>query len=314
MDFGLPDETTALRDALDSWSRRAAPAGEVAEHSKALREFGLFELSGARATDTEHASLNVAVALEALGRAGLTGPVVETLFATYAGLVDQSTEVTWVAGGSHLRRGGRTLVPYGQVSGMVLAGQPGLVEAVPAAGEPAHVIMQDRHTWQAGVPAFEEIAAAFAWRNMAALTVGYCDRISGLALRQLDGRIAFGKPIVSYQAPRFRLAESYWRVEGLRSMVLDAAWRADASDPRATFMAALAWTYAARAGKLVARNVHQVMGAIGFIDEAGVVGLTGALASMRLTLHSPLAARAAWDGFDRDSAHPASNLLNSSVR
>jgi hypothetical protein len=169
--------------------------------------------------------------------------------------------------------------------------------------------MQNNHTWEDEVVPFEEIAVDVAWRNNAALVVGYSSRLLELARLQVEDRVAFNKKLITFQAPRFKLVEIFWRIEGLRNVVIDAAWRADNDDPRSRAMSALAWIYASQVSRIVARHTVQVMGAMGFQDEAGVPRLVGAMATLRLSARGPMAATAAWSSFDRFSDFPSSNVL-----
>jgi alkylation response protein AidB-like acyl-CoA dehydrogenase len=97
-------------------------------------------------------------------------------------------------------------------------------------------------------------------------------------------REQFRRPIASFQAVQFRLAESFWRLSGLRLLVREAAWRADRGQPETEPISALAWLHARQVGRIVGRHVHQVFGAVGFTDELGLTRQTGAVTVLRLTV------------------------------
>ena len=156
---------------------------------------------------------------------------------------------------------------------------------------------------------FVELDPGYVWRTTAAATVGAMAAATDMACEHARTREQFGRPIGSFQALQFRLAECQWRLLGLRLLVREAAWRADRDDPRALVVSALAWLYAREVGRLVTRHVHQVFGAIGFTRELGLTTLTGATATSR-SLHPARAAAAtvrAWRGWDGDD--PPSTVL-----
>jgi alkylation response protein AidB-like acyl-CoA dehydrogenase len=130
-----------------------------------------------------------------------------------------------------------------------------------------------------------------------------------IAMAHLVSRTAFGRRIVSFQTPRFRLVDIYRRIDGLSWLVYDAAWRLDRGDERGNPAAALAWIYAHSASHEVARNVHQVMGAMGFQNDIGLPQVTGAMAALRLAIGTQPATELIHDHRDLESAEPASTVL-----
>jgi len=306
MDFTLPETSTDFGRLIAEWAQEVPEKLDFRSFGDELAETGFFEIAHPDGPDPEHAALNQVIALRAVARAGLAGPFAETVHATTLGLVEHDSGATWVAAGIDLERDGARLTPFGRDADRVLVDGA----AVRSAGDgvPADVKMLQGQTWEPGIGSFQQIAGEVAWRSGAALVSGYGERMLELALLQVRDRIAFGKKLVSFQAPRFKLAEVHWRLEALRDVVHDAASRADAGDPRATAMSALAWLNARQVARLVSRNVHQVMGAIGFQEMAGVVQLTGIVTTWRLGLAPAAASAVAWDGFDLASPVPVSNL------
>jgi alkylation response protein AidB-like acyl-CoA dehydrogenase len=97
--------------------------------------------------------------------------------------------------------------------------------------------------------------------------VGVAQRILDVAVAQVSTREQFGRPIGTYQAVRFRMAEAYADIVGARGLV-SAAWR-DGSDESAS------WAKAVSGGAFdaVAKHAMQVCGAIGLSEEHQLPGL-----------------------------------------
>jgi Acyl-CoA dehydrogenase, C-terminal domain len=91
--------------------------------------------------------------------------------------------------------------------------------------------------------------------------VGLAQRIIEIAADQVSTRQQFGRAIGTYQAVRFRLAESYVEMAGARALV-KAAWE-DGSPSAARW----AKTVAGTAHDVVAKHAIQVCGAIGLSHE-----------------------------------------------
>ncbi|MBV9510193.1 MAG: hypothetical protein JO303_07930 [Caulobacteraceae bacterium] len=101
------------------------------------------------------------------------------------------------------------------------------------------------------------------WRlALAAEAVGTMQGALALTLEYVKNRRQFGRPIGQFQALQHRLAELTVIVEGARWLTLEAAFR-DA----APLEAATAAGRAAGAAGLVARESHQMHGAIGLTRE-----------------------------------------------
>lgn len=80
-------------------------------------------------------------------------------------------------------------------------------------------------------------------------------------------RVAFGRPIGSYQAIKHSLAEMKASAECASAAVLYAAWALSEDHPRAPIAAAMAQAYASEAYRNAAFRSIQVFGAIGFTWE-----------------------------------------------
>jgi acyl-CoA dehydrogenase-like protein len=319
MDFTLPDTSRALRETFADWigdvdTLASTPASTASVHGADLRRLGFLDLLGPRSADADHQHLNVALVLEQLGRGGLVGPLAETLWAAAYGQPPASAaDIVWCAAPSGFEHGGMALVPFGgRVSHLLVGADPPRLVELGDLARPAHTpALPGAHAWIPSARSdqpFERRAPAYFRISLAALTAGYCTRLIDLALRQTVDRVAFGRRLLTFQAPRFQVAECYHLVEALRLMVIDAAWRADRQDARGPALAAAAWIYAADVGKTVVRNVHQVMGAASFPTEMGVTPLTGALASLRLFVGTSAASDLLWRAWRRSADTPQSNV------
>jgi alkylation response protein AidB-like acyl-CoA dehydrogenase len=80
-------------------------------------------------------------------------------------------------------------------------------------------------------------------------------------------RVAFGRPIGSFQAIKHQLAELAGRAECATASVHYAAWALSENDARAPLSAAMAQSYASEAYRAATYRNIQVFGAIGFTWE-----------------------------------------------
>jgi 3-oxocholest-4-en-26-oyl-CoA dehydrogenase beta subunit len=105
---------------------------------------------------------------------------------------------------------------------------------------------------------------------VARATVGLCAVQSGVVERALEltaeyakSRVAFGRPIGSFQAVTQRLADAYVDVEAVRLTMWQAAWLLSAGAPGSDVAVATAKFWAAEAGHRVAHTAVHVHGGIG---------------------------------------------------
>jgi len=97
--------------------------------------------------------------------------------------------------------------------------------------------------------------------------LGTLERAVELAVAHVTTRIQFGKPISSFQAVQFQLADAAVAVDGLRELVRYTLWRIE-GDPSGALSDALAVRLAALdASRLVLRTSQQLFGAAGVCDE-----------------------------------------------
>jgi alkylation response protein AidB-like acyl-CoA dehydrogenase len=105
-------------------------------------------------------------------------------------------------------------------------------------------------------------------------TVALCGEMCGGAQRVLDMtteyakiRIAFGKPIGSYQGVKHRAADMLVDVENAKSLTYYAAWTMDENAPEAPLAASMAKAYVSDAYRKVSGAGIQLHGGIGFTWE-----------------------------------------------
>jgi len=105
-------------------------------------------------------------------------------------------------------------------------------------------------------------------------TVALCAEMCGGAQRVLEMtteyakiRVAFGKPIGSYQGVKHRAADMLVDVENAKSLTYYAAWTMDENSTEAPLAASMAKAYASDAYRRVAGAGIQLHGGIGFTWE-----------------------------------------------
>jgi alkylation response protein AidB-like acyl-CoA dehydrogenase len=105
-------------------------------------------------------------------------------------------------------------------------------------------------------------------------TVALCAEMCGGAQRVLDMttdyakiRVAFGKPIGSYQGVKHRAADMLVEVENAKSLTYYAAWAVDENVPEAPLAASMAKAYVSDAYRRAAGAGIQLHGGIGFTWE-----------------------------------------------
>jgi len=110
-------------------------------------------------------------------------------------------------------------------------------------------------------------ARCVAMSVLAAEDLGAAARCLELAVAYGGERVAFGRPVGSYQAIKHLCVDMFVLVEQLRSLVWFAAWAADHDPEQLPMAAAAAKGYAADAFERCAEACIQVHGGIGFTWE-----------------------------------------------
>ena len=104
--------------------------------------------------------------------------------------------------------------------------------------------------------------------------LGTVDRAVELAVEHANGRVQFGKPIASFQAVQFQLADSAVAVAGLRELAGFTLWRLGADPDRARPDVLALRLHALEVARSVLRTCQQLHGAAGVCDEYDISVLT----------------------------------------
>ncbi len=105
--------------------------------------------------------------------------------------------------------------------------------------------------------------------SVAAMGVGLAQGAYDLALEYAQEREQFGKPISSFQAVRFKLADMATEIEAGRTMVYRAAWLKDQGRPFAR-EAAMAKLFTGELSHRVANWALQIHGGYGYMEESAI--------------------------------------------
>ena len=105
--------------------------------------------------------------------------------------------------------------------------------------------------------------------SVAAMGVGLAQGAYDLAAAYAKERQQFGKPIASFQAVQFALADMATEIEAGRNMVYKAAWLKDQGRPFGK-EAAMAKLYTGELSNRAANAALQIHGGYGFMDEYAI--------------------------------------------
>ena len=103
--------------------------------------------------------------------------------------------------------------------------------------------------------------------NIATCSIGAAQGALGHAQRYMQDRKQFGKPLASFQALQFKLADMATELVAARQMVRLAAAKLDAGDPNASTYCAMAKRFATDVGFNVCNEALQLHGGYGYIRE-----------------------------------------------
>jgi hypothetical protein len=307
----VDDVTSAVEGELgrlaDDRRRRLGQLGvvDLAEWQQ-LVTFGLVHgvAGGMRYVD-------VAAGMLAAARGGLPGPVLEAALAVAAGsdaavqTLARGGVVTSVPPGA----AGPVIVGWGAVADLVVDQSSGATIAESSL-EPVQTALPMGHGSYERRVSTTDCVRDQRWLFASALVTGLATGAVLLATDYVRDRNQFGRPLASFQAVQFRLAECILKLDAARLMVLDAARRADAGDERADVAAALAWIYVSELAPVVEKHTHQVMGAIGFTQEAGLIRLSYQSAWIRTSVDVDSAVELALDRRESNREVPHSVVLD----
>jgi short/branched chain acyl-CoA dehydrogenase len=105
--------------------------------------------------------------------------------------------------------------------------------------------------------------------SVAAMGLGLAQGALELATNYARERRQFGKPISSFQAIQFKLADMATEIEAGRALVYKAAWLKDRGRPFAQ-AAAMAKLYTGELAHRVANHALQIHGGYGYMDEYAI--------------------------------------------
>lgn len=106
--------------------------------------------------------------------------------------------------------------------------------------------------------------------NIGACSLGGAQTALDASVRHLSEREAFGAALETFQALQFRVADMAIELEAARSLLWRAAAAADAKDPAATRLCAMAKRVATDTGFAVANEALQLHGGYGYLAEYGI--------------------------------------------
>ena len=116
-------------------------------------------------------------------------------------------------------------------------------------------------------PAALEVAVGWVRLMVAAAQCGTAQRATDYAAKYATERIAFGKPIATFQGVSFLLADSALRIGAARLEMLDAAAHLDAGFAGSEAVVTQAVNYAGTVATNATRDALQVLGGHGFITD-----------------------------------------------
>lgn len=103
--------------------------------------------------------------------------------------------------------------------------------------------------------------------NIATCSIGTAQHALNTAKAYMQERVQFGKPIASFQAMQFKLADMATELVAARQMVRLAAFKLDKNDPEKTAYCAMAKRFATDIGFQVCNEALQIHGGYGYIRE-----------------------------------------------
>lgn len=103
--------------------------------------------------------------------------------------------------------------------------------------------------------------------GIAALAVGLAQGAYEAAVRYARERRQFDRPIASFQAIQWKLADMATRLEAARLLVYRAAWMRDTDAARTSFESSVAKLYASEMAVKAAEECVQIHGGYGFVKD-----------------------------------------------
>ena len=271
MRVGLAGESRTIYEELAPWGRSRLK--EIGKR-RGFDPHGWRELAGLGVLHGSRDGVGceqIVAGLLATSIGGLPGPVLEAELAVASGSREAADRlrsgvlVTSVAPGP----AGRTVVAGGALAELVVSQGDGRVLARGGLPPATTTVELDNGFLDREASDEADTTRGRRWLMASAIAAGLCRGALERTTRHARDREQFGRPLASFQAVQFKLAECAHLVESLDLMALDAARRADAQDGKSEVAAALAWRWAHRVSRAVEQHAHQVHGALGFSRELG---------------------------------------------
>ena len=103
--------------------------------------------------------------------------------------------------------------------------------------------------------------------GMAAQALGIAQGCLDESIKYAKERKQFGKPLASFQAISFMIADMATEIEAARQLIYSTAVRKDANDPEASTLCAMSKLFAAEMANRCAYKAVQIHGGYGYIKE-----------------------------------------------
>ncbi|MYR08295.1 acyl-CoA dehydrogenase [Gordonia sp. SID5947] len=279
MKLTMTQDQADIVDAAVNAVRRATT--DVSDDDQARRAITALSDGGFLDLASTAGPLEAALVTEAISRSGVLAPVgARLLVGDVCGLGDDPVVVGLVEGRRSLVRYGTAADVFVGVDGddafVAHRDQATITPLAEGVGTPVARVEINNST---PLPAAQAAAVARRWRiAMAAEAAGAMAGAISLTVPYVSQRIAFGRPLGSFQAVQHRLARAQVFAEGTSWLARHAAWADD------DYLAACAATYACMAAVQVYENTHQVTGGIGITTEHGLVRHTRRLVGLQREL------------------------------
>lgn len=272
------DEQLALQDSIDGYCRRAGTGPLFAADDPLPKSFwsGLASL-GVLLLGTEAGgggALEIAAAMETLGRHGAPGPLIGTFAAT---ALLTTGEIDTIGSGAALVSVGQNgLFPWAPEASVFveIAGSEawlvepsGAIDVRNTTGNEPWGLFQPTRLRSLGSA---DRAIARTQIAAAAYLVGAGQELIDLAAAYARDRVQFNKPIATFQAVSHPLAAVSVRLNASRILARGAAQRLDTEHPGAEVSAAIARLSAIGSAMAAGYQSHQLFGAMGFTLEGPV--------------------------------------------
>ena len=137
-------------------------------------------------------------------------------------------------------------------------------------------------------PAKLEVVVGWFRLMVAAAQCGTAQRATDYAAKYATERVAFGKPIATFQGVSFMLADSSIRIGAARLEMLDVAAHLDANWSGTEAMVSRAVNYCSVVGTNATRDALQVLGGHGFITDHPIELWYRSSAALSVLDHDPL--------------------------